>query len=415
MLPPMTASFELRTVEPEEITTFVRVNKTAFGFVATQELEELERLVLELDRTVVAVDAGSIVATAGVFSFDVSVAGGTVPMAGVTWIGVLPSHRRQGILRAMMRRMIDEARERGEPLAGLWASEGAIYGRFGFAPATYGAMLEVDRRGPVQVERLPAAAGRTSLVSATDAREPMLAVYEAARRSRAGMPSRNAMWLDHELLADPEGEREGGGAKQFALYRVGRDVRGYLVYRLLPKWDDHFLSHGTMRVFELMALDTDGYAGLWTYCLGVDLVEKVVAWNRPVDDPLPLWLADPRRARVTVGDAQWLAFVDLARALAGRGYATEDRLVLRVHDAHCPDNDGTWAVQVAPDGSECTATTDEPDLVMEARDLAAAYLGGVPVRRLALAGRIAEHTPDAVARLDAALRVPLAPWTPEVY
>ena len=88
---------------------------------------ELSRLVTEYDRTVAAFDGGQVVATGGLFSFEIAVPGGrSLGCAGVTRVTVLPTHRRRGLLTAMMRWMIDDAHRRGEPLAALFASEAPI-------------------------------------------------------------------------------------------------------------------------------------------------------------------------------------------------------------------------------------------------------------------------------------------------
>ena len=56
---------------------------------------------------------GKPVGFAGAYAFDLSIPGGELPCAGVTWVGVLPTHRRRGILRDFMRRQLD-----GRPGAG---------------------------------------------------------------------------------------------------------------------------------------------------------------------------------------------------------------------------------------------------------------------------------------------------------
>ena len=93
-----------------------------------------------------AVDEGRIVGGAGAFSFRTTVPGGAVvPSAGVTVVGVLPTHRRRGILRSMMRLQLDDAHERGEALATLFASEETIYGRYGYGRATLALELKISR------------------------------------------------------------------------------------------------------------------------------------------------------------------------------------------------------------------------------------------------------------------------------
>ena len=100
-----------------------------------------------------ALDGDVPVATAGTYDHRIRIPGGDIPIAGVTLVGVHPSHRRRGILRELMRRQLDDAHERGEAVAVLWASEAAIYGRFGYGMAT----TSVRHRRRARPDRLPSA------------------------------------------------------------------------------------------------------------------------------------------------------------------------------------------------------------------------------------------------------------------
>jgi predicted acetyltransferase len=164
-----------------------------------------------------------------------------------------------------------------------------------------------------------------------------------------------------------------------------------------------------------MAATPAAGAALWRHCLGIDLTTNIRAPRRPLDDPLPLWLDDPRQAQVVVADALWLRLVDLPAALSGRSYASTGRLTLDVRDAFCPWNDGRWTLET--DGSEasCTRTRGSADLVLDQTDLAMLYLGGTTACRLVQAGRVEQPEPGAAGRLDALLRTSVIPWTSEVF
>jgi predicted acetyltransferase len=126
------ATVEIRQPEtPEELRAAMAVAESAFGAAFTDEDWERERKALPLQRALAAYDGDRPVGLAGAYEFSLSVPGGELPCAGVTWVGVLQSHRRRGILRDFMRRQLDDVRDRAEPLAALWASEAGIYGRFG--------------------------------------------------------------------------------------------------------------------------------------------------------------------------------------------------------------------------------------------------------------------------------------------
>ena len=106
-----------------------------------------ERLirVLPAERVYGAWEDGCAVGGLGAFPFCLTIPGGRVAAAGVTVAGVLPTHRRRGLLRAMMRDLLDACHRRGEPVAYLWATEDTIYGRFGFGLASFTAEIDLPR------------------------------------------------------------------------------------------------------------------------------------------------------------------------------------------------------------------------------------------------------------------------------
>ena len=112
-------------------------------------------------------DDGRIVAGAGAFPFGLTVPGGEVPCAGVTVVGVLPSHRGRGLLRRMMDAQLEDVRERGEPVAALWASK-TIYGRFGYGLASTSLNVDADRHAVAIRRELPRA-GSVRLVDDEEA------------------------------------------------------------------------------------------------------------------------------------------------------------------------------------------------------------------------------------------------------
>src|SRR6476659_9462770 len=123
----------LRQPGPTELRAWFRVLEAAFADVVSDEEFEHERIQLEVDRVVGATEGDAWVGAGAAYSLQLTVpGGGSVGAAGITAIGVMPSHRRRGILRQVMCWLADQAAQRGEPVAILWASETAIYQRFGF-------------------------------------------------------------------------------------------------------------------------------------------------------------------------------------------------------------------------------------------------------------------------------------------
>ena len=367
----------------------------------------------ELDRALAAYAGERVVGTAGIFSFDLTIPGGRMPVAGITMVGVHPTHRRRGILTAMMRAQLDAIHERGEPLAVLWASEAAIYGRFGYGLATFKASIEIERaRAGFREQHVPR--GTFRLLDPDDATSACRHVYDRYLPTRIGAFSRSEGWWRAEFIYDPERWRRGGGPAFFLLHETDGVGDAYARYRVHGDWDDRG-PKGSIDVQEAIALNPAAERELWAYLFSVDLSAKTRAFNVPVDWGMRFILSEPRRLGMTIGDAVWLRIVDLPAALERRNYAGHDRLILDVRDGFCPWNAGGWEVEANLDGARVTRTDADPDLVLEAADLASVYLGGVSFAELRLAGRIDECTPEAVARADALLRTPLAPWCPAVF
>jgi predicted acetyltransferase len=328
---------------------------------------------------------GRVVGGSAMISFEITVPGGRpVPLGGVTSTGVVATHRRRGLLREMMRAMFDEARERGEPLAGLSASEGSIYGRFGYGPATRRTRWEIER---TQARfRVPHAdGGSLEITDAATARQAWRAVHDTVRVSRVGeLSAAPDKWSD---LTDASSGT--AGPRRYLVHRdVGGSLDGVATYRL--PWSPRVEETGTLVVEGLQAASEDAYRAMWQLLLDFDLTRKVVAAPRPSDEPLRWMLDNPRAMRVTrQSDSLWIRLLDVQAALAARTYDVSGTLVLGIEsDPMCPGNEGFWRLDGGPDGAACTRVTTAPDLVIELQALGSLYLGGMSAALLASAGLI---------------------------
>jgi predicted acetyltransferase len=394
---------ELRPASREEFDDFSRAAMSAFHREYTDVDRERYERIDEPDRSLAWFDDGRIVATTMAFTRQLTVPGAEIPCAGVTAVAVVPTHRRRGLLTAMMRRQLDEIRDRGEAVAALWSSEGEIYGRFGYGIGTTQARL-VARRPAAALAG--AAVGGDPLRSGPAANhiDAMRAVHDRVRARRPGMLSRPGPWWQDRLF-DPETNR--GGAHP--LRAVIADD-GYALYAVRPGSDEDEPA-GEVVVRELVAATPAARAVLWAFLLDQDLT-RTVRWDHAsVDEPLWLMVADPRAVRRKIGDGLWVRVVDVAAALGARAYATSLDVVLEVADAFCPWNEGRYRLA---EGS-CEPTRAEPDLALDVAALGAAYLGGPTLRELAEAGRVRELRPGALERTSAAFRGDVAPWCPEMF
>jgi predicted acetyltransferase len=402
-------SFEIRPVTKDEYVPFATTTGTAFGNVDVEEQED-ERGFFEFERSLAAFDGDRIVGTAGAFTFDLTLPGlTTVPAAGVTWVGVLPTHRRQGILTSLMTRQLDDVHERGEPVAILYASESVIYGRFGYGWASSSYSMEINPR--YAVFRQPAdASGRLRVVDKEEAGKVLPGLYDQWRRTRPGAVTRRQEWWD-VVLKDNEKRREGASARFYVVHESQPgQADGYLTYRVKRDWQEDSASE--LRQEDLVAMTPQAHTALWRYCLEHDLIRKVSAYNVAVDDPIRWQLADPRRLRVTsVHDTLWARVLDVPAALSARRYDLEGSLVIEVADTFRPQTEGRYRLEGGPDGATCSRTDAEPDLAMSVVDLGAIYLGGVAPSTLATAGRIEERNPGALALADGMFPSTPAPFS----
>ncbi len=412
----MSHPYPVRAINADEFAALSEVPGQAFLEPWQLEAIEFERQITEYDRTIAAFDGQQMVGSAGAYSYQLTVPGGAVPTGGITMVAVLPSHRRRGILTAMMHYLLSDAISRNEPVAILFASEAGIYGRFGFGQASSHLQLRLRRGEGGMV--VPAAAADLPAVRLREAgpatlRAELACVFDAALPHRAGQLARSDRWWNY-LLADPAFHRHGMSPLRCLLAEDEVGPRGYALYRTRSDWADGS-ANGQLRVRELVAGDHAAGAALWSDLLSRDLVGEVLAPMRPVDEPLLSMLADPRRARATVSDGLWVRLTDLPAALCQRTYATGIDVVLDVADTAMPVNAGRWRLQASgPDDdggkASCERTAAAADLELSVQALGAGYLGS-RIGQLAAAGHIRELTPGALGRFSTAMSHDPAPWS----
>jgi predicted acetyltransferase len=400
-----------RRVPVEDVDAFVRAGELAFGLVSDDDDVALYSNLFDADYALAVYDGGRIVATASANPFELTLpaASGhpfpTITVPGVTAVGVQPTHRRRGLLTALMRRQIRDYRERGLLLSILTASEGAIYGRFGYGLASsfQGVALNTHR---VALRTDAPGGGRIRLLDVDDARKVLPELFDKARRHRPGEITRLAPWWDR-YFDDPERDRDGGGGQFHAVHESARGrPDGWISYRYHTSWG-HGLPAHRVDLRGLIALDDVAHASLWRYLLDLDLVGEVTAAALPVDEPVRWQLTDPRQMRVTeVGDHLWARLIDLPGALAARGYSADEQLVLDVAEEGC------FRLETGPTSGSCRRARkgERVDLVLGLSELGAIYLGGVRPSVLAAAGRVGEERAGALARADAVFASPVAPY-----
>jgi predicted acetyltransferase len=398
---------EIRTIEPEEFDAYLRVFSGAFSDELSEDEVDMIRRVTDFDRCLVALDGDTFVGAASANEFRMTVPGGELPVAGVTGVGVLPTHRRRGVNTALMSRQLADVRTRGEAGAILHASEGGIYGRFGYGVATMNAAIDVEARYSAFVgSRIPA--GRIHLLDRPAALSRMRAIHEAVRPTRPGEVALDERWFDDHLW-----QRESERKEEPYFFAVHESEEGrddaYAVYHVKHDWDDSGPG-SELKVEEVIAIDPGAYADAWRFLFGVDLVDRVTARNRPADEPLLHLLAEPRRLNLKLRDGLFLRVLDVPALLAARTFGADGRVVIDLADPFIPEIEGRYELVVRDGCGACGLTSADADLACSVVELGAAYLGGTTFRQLARAGRVVEAAAGALARADAMFGWDPAPW-----
>jgi predicted acetyltransferase len=378
-----------------------------FGATPTDDRLERFAAVLPPERMLAARINGSVAGGAGAFPFELTVPGGRVRAAGITVVGVYPTHRRRGVMRAMMRAQLDQVRDLGEPIAYLWASEETIYGRFGYGIASLTGDIDLPRSRAAFAQPFEPR-GSLRLIDVDEALELIPPIYEQVALETPGMFVRPRAWWEARVLSDPEFRRGGGGEMQRVVLEVDGRVEAYALYRLHMAFDAG-LPSGYTNVIEAMGTTPGATRGIWRFLLDVDWMESIRASLLPIDHPLFFLVAEPRRMGFRIFDGIWVRLVDVGAALAARTYADAEPVVLEVADTFCPWNEGRYRV---PGGKR---TDDAPDVRVDVATLGSVYLGGFTFAELARALRVEEVTAGAISRADTLFHADRAPWCPEIF
>ena len=397
---------EVRPIAEPELATMLEVDRRSFGAPPRPPDRADSWVRAELERTQCAFDGGTLIGCSRAYSFELTMPGGEcVPVAGVSSVAVQPTHRRRGVLTAMIGAVHDDARERGELASTLTASESIIYKRFGYGAATWRLGCSLAR-AHARLARPVLDPGCVRLVTRGEADALYREVYEQARVARAGMVSRPDYWWPEVFWAPDTGR---------ALFDVvhedaGGHVDGYVSYEIKGEWYGGFADR-EMFVWDLQATNPIARAALWEFVFGVDLVVKFVATNLPADEPLRFMLADPRQMRTEFfNDSLWVLPLDVAALLSARTYASAGKLTIEVVDPESAC--ARFVLEGGPDGSSCReSASSSADLTCSRATLGALLLGGNSWATLREAGEVDAHVPGAVAKADAMFATAPVPAT----
>ena len=412
--PPHLAQRELVYVTPERIDDFFRAILHGFHDDYVPEKWQPHQRVFEPERSFGFQVDDQWISTCGAYSRTMTVPGGSVPVAAVTVVTVQPSYRRRGLLTEMMTHQLHDIAERGEePVALLWASEAAIYGRFGYGQASPRVHLTGKTKRTAFRPDVDLGSGSVGEVEREQAIPIIKRLHQVLLPDRVGALNRDDNWWVVKWH-DPEQWRRGASAYRFALHydRRGRPD-GYVAFRVKNNWEESD-SAAEVIIDELDASNAAARAALWRFVLDLDLVRTFSVSSAP-DEPLRYFVNDLRSVKTYLQDGTYARLVDVPRALEARRYLSDLDVIIRVEDPLLTRNTGSIRLEAGSDGASVTRIRRRPDLIMNVRELSASYLAGTSLLTLTRAGLVTERTKGAAAAAAAAFGWVQSPFCPDFF
>jgi len=360
--------------------------------------------------TLCAFDGPKMVASYGTIPFTMRANGTAMAMAGVSVVGTLPEYRRQGIVRRIKEQSFIQMRESGQSVAALWASQAAIYQRYGYS---LGSVLRQYQIDSVDMRLLEEPDPSLQVRRETPAK-----AYDSLRQIYRDFIGRRSLYLHRGKALWQAGvlaERETDGPIHVAVCREGGNLLGYAVYTLRGGKLDHPARSQEIIIRDMAWLSIDACRALWAFIARHDLVGRVVWRSAPADDPAEELFAEPRMLNARDTEGVFFRVVDVVGALGGRGYDVDGELVIGVApDRETPWNAGTYRITVQDGRADIEAVSTTPDLTFTIKSLSSAFSGFRRIRQLANWGLV-EGGESAIDRADRLFATRFAPHSPDHF
>lgn len=391
--------FIVRPVDAGELDTFVDCVDAGFGMQVHPRRKKRFLAGLIDAQAIAAFENKELIGTLASFRVEHTLPGPVLSdAAALSNVAVLPTHRRKGVLNALMAAFLTRSHDSGDVIALLHASEGGIYGRYGFGPATWSARYCIEHNTAVLTEQARrTVTGAVHLVSVDQARESFPLVFDAMRRARPGEVARLETWWEERF---DDLDSSDHPPRFYACHEDQGTIDGYVIYEIMGGFvpgverETHLL--------ELSALSPAAYVALFSFLCGIDLSARVITLERPIDEPFRHCVTDPRALQThSLRDRTWMRFIDVKRALGFRRYEGPGSMVFELHDRHCPWNEGRLCLEVARDGSaQVNETSRTADLECDVDSLAETFLGTTRFSDLVLFSHVIEQTEGSARRAD---------------
>ena len=363
---------DIRHITPNEKEEYLKIVYTVFGMKPSEDYLERRNHTMELDRCLAAFVDGKIVGANGVYSFTLSVPGGIVKAGGIIDVVVYPTHRRQGLMSKLMKKQLNEILDKNEPIAILYSAESGTYGRFGFGLATFQENWEIKRHDSKFRKTLNNynSVENIEMVSHQEISNLLPKIYELAWKQRPGMIKREiSRW--NRLKLEME-RKDIPGIPSYALFKKDGKYEGYVNYRLNL---NSTTTDGSLLINEIISTTDEAHLNLVNYCMSIDGVKKITSKSRPLDDPIPWILEEPRKLSRYVEDQLHLRIVDVPSALVARKYNVDGQITILVTDNILESNNAKFSLENSSNIAKCKKTNLPHDLKIDIRELGSIYLG----------------------------------------
>ncbi len=404
-------TIEVRAARAEEMDQFgligAYVYAGAFGDGPDNVVSQNNRP----EWTLCAFDGARMAASYSCVPYTMRANGRAVAMGGVTAVGTLPEYRRQGIVRAITTRSFADMRERGQAVAALWASQAAIYQRYGYALSSSMVTYRIDTVD-VAFANGDGGSARVERVGVEDGFEVLKKLYiDFVAQRTCYLHRAKPMWMNSVLSSTPL----TGPTHVAVAYAADGAATGYVVYHVRNEKVAHPTRAQELVVKDLVWLNADAYRSLWSWLARHDLVGRVTWIRGPADDPAPELFVEPRLLNAQPRDGFWLRVIDASVALAQRGYQTSDAITLDVaKDELAPWNGGRIRLECSPDGAAVAPSRGKVDITLSVKALASLYSGYRTARQLAQWGML-DGDDAAVERATRIFATRYAPHCPDHF
>ena len=407
-------AIEIRPATEEEMGQFGLMGSYSYAGAFGDGPDNVVATANRAEWTLCAFDKEVMACAFAAIPFTMRANGNAMAFAGVTGVGTLPEYRRQGLLRKIMTQSFAAMRDAGQSVSGLWASQAAIYQRYGYA------MLGLNRRYAIDTVDIQFFDGHDggqtmrrftlSDDEARDVRDQVKATYREFIAERMCYLHRSsALWQNSYFSED------GEGPVYVAIAFEGDRPRGYVIYTFRSGQNEHPARSQGMKIRDLVWLDGDAYRSLWSFVARHDLVGRVEWPNAPADDPATELMVEPRMLNTAEGEGSWFRVVDISAALTERGYFGAGDVNIAISGDTLADwNNGTWQLTAHPEGAAVVSTKAAADATMDIKALSALFTGHRSAQALANYGLL-EGDREAISTLDRIFAAKHAPHCPDHY